>query len=119
MAEVLAEYAASIEGGNGVLYIARAVGAEADDGLWQGWIEFIPLMPGRHGAAVAARDDAAEPQDVEYWATGLTPVYLEGALRRALNPLKVRHPQPKPEPVYDEPAPDFVERRRRVRARAS
>ena len=38
-------------------------------------------------------------QDVEYWATGLTPVYLEGALRRALNPLQVRHPPPKPEPV--------------------
>lgn len=36
-------------------------------------------------------------------------MYLEGALRRALNPLQVRPPSPKPEPVYDEPAPDFVE----------
>ena len=26
-------------------------------------------------------------QDTAYWATGLTPVYLEGALERALNPL--------------------------------
>jgi hypothetical protein len=109
VAEVLAEYPAPIEGDNGVLYIARAVGAEADDGLWQGWIEFIPV----NGAGTVLRSprETTQPnrKDVEYWATGLTPVYLEGALRRALNPLQVRHPPPKPEPVYDEPAPDFVE----------
>lgn len=43
VAEVLAEYPAPIDGGNGILYIARAVGAEASDGLWQGWIEFVPV----------------------------------------------------------------------------
>lgn len=109
VAEVLAEYPAPIEGENGILYIARVVGAEADDGLWQGWIEFVPLYG--EGDVVRSPRETTQPNraDLEYWATGLTPVYLEGALRRALNPLQVRPPAPKPEPVYDEPAPNFVE----------
>jgi hypothetical protein len=36
-------------------------------------------------------------------------VYLEGALRRALNPLPARQAAAKPEPVYQAPAPDFAE----------
>jgi hypothetical protein len=109
VAEVLAEYAAPIEGENRILYIARAVGAEADDGLWQGWIEFIPLAG--EGSVLRSPRETTQPNrtDTAYWATGLTAVYLEGALRRALNPLQVRTPAPKPEPVYDEPAPNFVE----------
>jgi hypothetical protein len=44
--------------------------------------------------------------DTHYWATGLTPVYLEGALQRALRPLVLRRPpQPKP-PAFEEPAPE-------------
>jgi hypothetical protein len=109
VAEVLAEYPAPLEGENDVRYIARAVGAEADDGLWQGWIEFVPLDG--EGPPVRSPRETTQPNrtDLEYWATGLTPVYLEGSLRRALNPLQVRPPAMKPEPVYDEPAPAFVE----------
>jgi hypothetical protein len=109
VAEVLAEYPAPIEGEDGRTYIARVVGAEADDGLWQGWIEFVPLAA--DGVAVRSPRETTQPnrRDTEYWATGLTPVYLEGALRRALNPLPARQVAPKPEPVYDEPAPDFAQ----------
>jgi hypothetical protein len=108
VAEVLAEYPAPIEGEDGRTYIARAVGAEADDGLWQGWIEFIPLAA--DDVPVRSPRETTQPnrRDVEYWATGLTLVYLEGALRRALNPLPARQATPKPEPVFDEPAPDFA-----------
>jgi hypothetical protein len=107
VAEVLAEYPAPIETQDGRTYIARAVGTEADDGLWQGWIEFLPLDA--DGVPVRSPRETTQPnrRDTEYWATGLTPVYLEGALRRALNPLPARQAAPKPEPVYQEPAPDF------------
>jgi hypothetical protein len=109
VAEVLAEYPAPIEGDDGRTYIARAVGAAADDGLWQGWIEFVPLAA--DGLPVRSPRETTQPnrRDTEYWATGLTPVYLEGALRRALNPLPARQAAAKPEPVYNEPAPDFSE----------
>ena len=109
MAEVLAEYPAPIESADGRTYIARAVGAEVDDGLWQGWIEFVPLDA--DAVPVRSPRETTQPnrRDTEYWATGLTPVYLEGALRRALNPLQVRQAAPKPEPVYQDPAPDFAQ----------
>ena len=53
------------------------------DGLWQGWLEFLPTDGGtalRRGAKRRNRTG----RDTEYWATGLTQVYLEGALQRAL-----------------------------------
>ena len=38
--------------------------------------------------AVRSGRETTQPNltDLEYWAQGLTPVYLEGALRRALEP---------------------------------
>jgi hypothetical protein len=42
-----------------------------------------------------------------YWATGLTAVYLAGALDRALGPLVHQVPPP-PTPIFDEPAPSIV-----------
>ena len=42
-----------------------------------------------------------------YWATGITPVYLEGALERALK-RPVQHEGTASEPVFDEPAPSII-----------
>jgi hypothetical protein len=75
----------------------------ADDGRWQGWIEFVPVDG---GSAIRSGRETTQPNrvDVQYWATGLTPVYLEGALHRALNPLRAPAPPLIPPPVFDEPA---------------
>ena len=43
--------------------------------------------------------------DLEYWAGGLTPVYLEGALDRTLTPPPAVVVPPQIPAVYDEPAP--------------
>lgn len=107
MAEVFVEFEESVVAKNGRAYFARAVGSEAGNGMWDGWLEFLPLDGGE---AVRSPRETTQPnrQDTEYWATGLTPVYLEGALDRALNPL-VKVPQvPLPSPVFNEPAPDVV-----------
>jgi hypothetical protein len=73
--------------------------------MWQGWIEFVPL---EGGAAIRTARETTQPnrQDTLYWATGLTSVFLEGALDRALNPLVRVAPPPEPEPAFDAPAPD-------------
>src|SRR5687768_1564437 len=86
MAEVLLEFSEPIADADGITYTARAWGAEGDNGLWEGWIEFQP-----HDGADAVRSgrETTQPNRVDtiYWATGLTPVYLEGALDRALKPI--------------------------------
>jgi hypothetical protein len=43
--------------------------------------------------------------DLEYWAGGLTPVYLQGALDRTLTPPPAVVEPPQIPAVYDEPAP--------------
>ena len=44
--------------------------------------------------------------DTAYWATGLTPVYLEGALTRALNPSTRVPAVAPPDPIFAGPAPE-------------
>jgi hypothetical protein len=85
MAEVLVEFSEPITDVDGITYIARACGAEVEGGHWHGWIEFIPQDG---GLAFASPRETTQPNrtDTVYWATGLTPVYLEGALHRALQP---------------------------------
>ena len=104
MAEVLVQFANPVLDEAGQAYVARACGAPMPDGRWQGWIEFVP---DGEGPAVRSGRETTQPNrvDAEYWATGLTPVYLEGALHRALNPLRPPPPPLIPPPAFEEPAP--------------
>jgi hypothetical protein len=107
MAEVLLEFPDTTLDSEHRAYRARACGAIQPDGKWHGWIEFIPLADGE---PVRTPRETTQPnyQDSVYWATGLTPVYLEGALERALHPLR-RAPTATPEPpLFSEPAPRTV-----------
>lgn len=104
MADVFMEFEATVRDESGREYVALACGRECDDGHWEGWLEFAPLDG---GVVVRSARETTQPNrvDTEYWATGLTPIYLEGALRRALEPVEVVERVLDVEPVYDEPAP--------------
>jgi hypothetical protein len=103
MAETLAVFSTPVAGPNGLFYTARACGSKAPDGLWQGWVEFTPVDG---GAPIRSPRETTQPNrvDTEYWATGLTTVYLEGALQRALPgpPPPVRAVRDE-RPAFDEP----------------
>jgi hypothetical protein len=103
MAEVFVEFSGLIVGDNGVPYRAHICGAPQPDGTWQGWVEFVPLDGGE---PIRSGRETTQPNrtDAAYWATGLTAVYLEGALQRALNPVVVRHVATDV-PIFEEPAP--------------
>ena len=106
MAEVLVDYETPVVYGEET-YQARAVGRAADH-MWEGWLEFIPRSG---GDAVITGVESTQPErdHLVYWATGLTPVYLEGALTRALRPPTVRV-RVIEEPVSDAPAPRVLSR---------
>jgi hypothetical protein len=109
MAEVFVEFSDVLVDESGVRYHAHACGAEMPDGKWHGWLEFIPL----DGApAIRSGRETTQPnrKDMMYWATGLTPVYLEGALQRALKPVVV-HVETRDEPAFTGPAPTVVRTR--------
>lgn len=104
MAEVLLDFDPPVTDAGGKPYAARACGRETDGGRWEGWIEFVPA----DGSPVLRTDRATtQPNrtDIEYWAGGLTPVYLEGALERTLEPHRPVYEAPTETPAYDGPAP--------------
>lgn len=90
MAEVLRSFDDMIRHPSGT-YRPRVVGRYAEDGMWEGWLEFVPLE-NVDREIVVSPVESRQPARVhlEYWAQGLTSVYAEGSLNRALHPVTVR-----------------------------
>jgi hypothetical protein len=88
MAEVLRSFDEQIRHSSGVYHV-RVVGRYAEDKMWEGWLEFVPVDGGK---VVVSAVESRQPErnHLEYWAQGLTPVYAEGSLDRALHPITVR-----------------------------
>jgi hypothetical protein len=104
VSETLCQYQTPVRSSAGELFHARACGAPLDGTVWEGWIEFDPTDG---GPAIRTRRETTQPNrtDTEYWATGLSAVYLEGALKRALEgPIPVYAPVVHP-PSYATAAP--------------
>lgn len=64
-------------------YTVWICGEERPDGTWEGWLEFHPTdtsLP-----VLLTNQETSQPNRaaIEYWATGLAPIYLGGALARA------------------------------------
>jgi hypothetical protein len=76
------QYSATLVDPYGRRYVARVYGACRPDDLWDGWFVFFPLDGGR---AVATDRETTQGSlaAVRYWASGISTVYLDGALERA------------------------------------
>jgi hypothetical protein len=97
MAELLVQFDEAIVDDGGTRYVARVFGEEDDIHRWAGWLEFASL----DGDAVISTDhETVQPnrRDLEYWATGLTRVYLNGALVRARQAEERAATPPRPRP---------------------
>ncbi len=103
MAEVLRSFDEPISHSDG-MFRARVVARAAEDGMWEAWMEFVPTGPaGTNVVVSAAESRQAEREQLQYWAEGLTVVYAEGSLERALHPTVVRT-RVAELPVSDRPA---------------
>jgi len=83
MPVILVKFDEPIRDKEGLLYSAQATGRRREDGLWEGWLEFTGMTgstPPFHSGRETTQPNRA---DIEYWAQGLSKVYLEGALARA------------------------------------
>ena len=83
MPEVLVKFDEPMRDADGAMYFAQAAGQQRDDGLWEGWLEFMGLD--ESARSICSDRETTQPNraDLEYWAQGLTRVYLQGALARA------------------------------------
>lgn len=81
MDDVLQQYTTPVEGG-GTTFRARAIAVPRKDGTWEGYLDFTPVDG---GPPVRTERETSQPNRdaVAYWASGIEPVYLAGALERA------------------------------------
>jgi hypothetical protein len=81
MADLVHDCAYRVTEPGGDSYRVRAL-AEKKRNVWIGWLEFSSE---NDGSILRTGEETSQPtkDDVAYWASGLQPVYLEGALRRA------------------------------------
>ena len=87
MAELIQRYENRVEDDAGASYEVCVYGAAREDGTWEGWIEFRPAAGAGGGGGSARRTERETSQPnreaLRYWASGLEPIYLEGAFARA------------------------------------
>jgi len=78
------QYTPILKGPGGEAYVARAYMDRQPGGLWEAWLVFFSLST---GTAIATDRETTQGkrEHVLYWATGLGPTYLHGALDRALD----------------------------------
>jgi len=83
MPELIYEHSARVEDDEGTVYVPRTYGEARRDGTWIGWIEFHP--EGGKGVFLRTDQETSQPNRaaLDYWASGLEPVYFEGAFARA------------------------------------
>ena len=82
MSEMVHERAITLADGKGRRFdLARVHAEEQPGGTWQGWIEFRSA----EGESVSTERETTQSnrEGVTYWATGLEPIFLEGALQGA------------------------------------
>ncbi len=84
MVEFVHQYPGLLETEDGTLYVTRAYTAQRPQlGAWEAWFVFFPTNGGRP-IATDRETTQGKRDDVDYWASGVTSTYLEGALARAL-----------------------------------
>ena len=83
MPELIQEYSFVYRDDDGTPYVLRAWGDSRNDGTWEGWLEFKPA--GGTGRDLRTGRETTQPNRdaVVYWASGLEPIYFEGAFTRA------------------------------------
>ena len=90
MCELIHQYTHRVRS-SGAAYVAMAYGEARDDGKWEGWLQFLKTDDDFEVFRTARETTQPDRAALAYWAAGLGPVYLEGALQRAT---KIRRQKP-------------------------
>jgi hypothetical protein len=77
-------YTTSVQSKDGRAWVAQAWTSKLPRGGWAGWFAFLP-DDGGEPVWTDAETTQGRLVSIHYWASGIEPSYLEGALARALD----------------------------------
>ena len=83
MAVLLLKHDVTLIGPDSTTYNVISYGEERIDGTWSGWLEFEPIDDTKPTLQTDQETSQPNRTAIEYWSTGLEPVYFEGAFDRA------------------------------------
>jgi hypothetical protein len=86
MAELIHRHSTRFRGDDGTIYAVYVLAEERADGTWAGWLEFHPTIGGKPMLRTGQETSQPSRVTMAYWASGLEPVYLDGAFARAGTP---------------------------------
>ena len=84
MPEIITDLDTIIISPNGNEYYAQVVGEHLATGMWEAWLEFVPLDDTLDVLLTMTETTQPTREDVVRWSTKLTEVYLQGAFARAV-----------------------------------
>ncbi len=92
---LLQEFERHLTGSDGDEYAVLLYGRSRPGDTWQGWLVFVRQRDNRRFATPV---ETTQPnvEAIVYWSSGLTDVYFDGALQRAMAPETVIPQQPAP-----------------------
>ena len=83
MSELIQRYASQVRDAEGATYEVSAHGEQAAGGTWEGWLEFHPSDASKPALRTGRETTQPDRRALEYWASGLEPLYFDGAFARA------------------------------------
>jgi hypothetical protein len=83
LSHVIRQHSETVQDTSGNIYDVFVYGEPRLDGTWEGWLEFIPVNPAVPSRTTKRETTQPDLPALEYWATGLEPLYLAGAFQRA------------------------------------
>lgn len=81
--QLIRQHSERVQDTLGNLYEVFIYGEPRLDGTWEGWLEFVPLDPVLSSRRTDRETTQPDLAALEYWASGLEPLYLTGAFERA------------------------------------
>jgi len=90
MADVIADVDTTVTSPDGREYYVQ-VAAEQVGSVWEAWLEFVPVDDGLDVLLTKTETTQPTRDDVIRWSTTLTPVFLQGAFKRAVRETSGHH----------------------------
>jgi hypothetical protein len=84
MAEVLADFPYQVVDPRGHEYFVSVAGAQKPDGMWDGWLEFVPLDE-TEPLVTPKETTQSNRAALQHWAEALEETYVKGAFNRAVS----------------------------------